>query len=51
MNYEIITVPGNLNSPDSDHVFITYEDGSFKSFPVDETNPEYVAFLVEIGES
>ena len=49
--YEIVTVPGNLNSPESDHVIIRYEDDSFKSFPVDEENPEYLSFLLEIGEN
>ena len=43
--YEIVTMPGNLNTPESEHVMLTYEDGSFKSFPVDETNPEYIAFV------
>lgn len=50
MNYEIITVPGTLNSPESQHVIIRYEDESFKTFPVDDTNPEYVAFISEIGD-
>jgi hypothetical protein len=27
------------------HIIIDNEDGSFKSFPVDKSNPEYVAFL------
>jgi hypothetical protein len=27
------------------HIIIDNEDGSFKSFPADETNPEYIAFL------
>lgn len=51
MKYEIITVPGTLNAPESEHVIIRYEDGSFKSFPVDKTNREYIEFLIEIGES
>jgi hypothetical protein len=37
---EIETVNGS-----QPHVFITYEDGSGKSFPADEANPEYVAWL------
>jgi hypothetical protein len=43
MNYEIIeiqTMDGTMSS-----VIIDNGDGSFKSFPADETNPEYVAFL------
>ena len=27
------------------HIIIDNGDGSFKSFPADELNPEYVAFL------
>jgi hypothetical protein len=30
------------------HIIIDNEDGSFKSFPADEANPEYIAFLAEI---
>ena len=31
------------------HIIIDNGDGSFKSFPADELNPEYVAFLAEIN--
>ena len=43
MNYEEITVEsmGIIQK----HIIIDNEDGSFKSFPADETNPEYIAFL------
>jgi hypothetical protein len=27
------------------HIQIDNGDGSYKSFPADETNPEYIAFL------
>ena len=27
------------------HIIIDNGDGSFKSFPTDESNPEYIAFL------
>ena len=27
------------------HILLENEDGSFKSFPADESNPEYIAFL------
>ena len=27
------------------HIIIDNGDGSFKSFPADESNPEYIAFL------
>jgi hypothetical protein len=35
------------------HIVIDNGDGSFKSFPADESNPEYVAFLkqLEKGEN
>ena len=49
MNYEIVTFPGILNQPDTEHVVITREDGSLESFPVDETNARYVQFLEEIA--
>jgi hypothetical protein len=32
----------------SKHIIIDNEDGSFKSFPADESNPEYVAFLAQL---
>jgi hypothetical protein len=30
------------------HIIIDNGDGSFKSFPADENNPEYVAFLAQL---
>jgi hypothetical protein len=46
MKYEELTDPqGNK------HIIIDNEDGSFKSFPADESNPEYVAFLERLAES
>ena len=32
------------------HIIIENGDGSFKSFPADESNPEYIAFLAAIEE-
>jgi hypothetical protein len=32
----------------SKHIVIDNGDGSFKSFPADESNPEYVAFLEQL---
>jgi len=29
-------------------IIVDNGDGSFKSFPADETNPEYVAFLAQL---
>jgi len=43
MNYKEITVETLEGS--STHIIIDNGDGSFKSFPADEANPEYVAFL------
>lgn len=31
-----------------DYIVIDLGDGAFKSFPADESNPEYVAFLEAI---
>jgi hypothetical protein len=31
------------------HIIIDNGDDTFKSFPADESNPEYVAFLAEIN--
>jgi septum formation topological specificity factor MinE len=30
------------------HIMIDNGDGSFKSFPADESNPEYIAFLAQL---
>jgi hypothetical protein len=43
MNYEEVEdYNGNK------HIIIGNGDGSFKSFPADESNPEYVAFLAQL---
>ena len=39
MKYEKIEINGQ------EHIIIDLGDGSFKSFPADENNPEYVAWL------
>jgi hypothetical protein len=46
MEYKEIT-----DSSGSKHIIIDLGDGSFKSFPADETNPEYVAFLAALKEN
>jgi hypothetical protein len=43
MNYEEIEI--EFMGETQKHIIIDNGDGSFKSFPADETNPEYVAFL------
>jgi hypothetical protein len=30
------------------HIIIDNGDGSYKSFPADESNPEYIAFLAQL---
>ena len=30
------------------HIIIDNGDGSFKSFPADELNPEYISFLAQL---
>ena len=45
MKYELITVESFGIS--TKHVIIDNEDGSFVSFPADENNPNYTAFLKE----
>jgi hypothetical protein len=44
MIYKEITIEGPMGETQK-HIIIDNGDGSFKSFPADESNPEYVAFL------
>jgi hypothetical protein len=46
MNYKEIEVE-TLNGIQK-HIIIDLGDGAFKSFPADESNPEYVAFLASL---
>jgi hypothetical protein len=43
MNYKEIEIESFGTK--SKHIIIDNGDGSFKSFPADDANPEYVAFL------
>jgi hypothetical protein len=43
MNYEEIEVESVGGK--TKHIIIDNGDGSFKSFPADESNPEYIRFL------
>jgi hypothetical protein len=43
MNYKEIDLPTIAGT--KKHIIIDNGDGSFKSFPADENNPEYIAFL------
>jgi hypothetical protein len=52
MNYLEIEVPnGNPDGTTEKHIIIDNGDGSFKSFPADPANPEYVAFLESINDN
>jgi hypothetical protein len=48
MNYEEV----QFDTPEGIEKVIVIDngDGSFKSFPADESNPEYVAFLAQLEE-
>jgi hypothetical protein len=46
MKYKEVTYTGIEGT--QKHIIIDNGDGSFKSFPADETNPEYIAFLAEL---
>jgi hypothetical protein len=47
MEYKEIEVEG-LKGTVQKHIIISNGDGSFKSFPADQNNPEYVAFLKQL---
>lgn len=49
MNYQEIEVESIGGT--QKHIIIDNGDGSFKSFPADPTNPEYVAFLTALEEN
>ena len=44
MNYEEIETT-NLDGSKQKHIILDLGDGVFKSFPANEDNPEYVAWL------
>jgi hypothetical protein len=46
MKYEEIEI--NAIGVTQKHIIIDNEDGSFKSFPANEENPEYIAFLAQL---
>jgi hypothetical protein len=47
MNYQEIEIK-NFDGTTQKHIIIDNGDGSFKSFPADPENPEYVAFLSQL---
>lgn len=50
MNYEEIEVVNELAGTTQKHIMLNLADGSFKSFPADPANPEYVAFLESLND-
>jgi hypothetical protein len=48
MNYEEIEIESYGTK--SKHILIDNKDGSFKCFPADKSNPEYVAFLASTAK-
>lgn len=49
MNYEEIET--EFMGVIQKHIIVDNGDGSFKSFPADENNPEYIAFLAQLEET
>jgi hypothetical protein len=45
MDYQEIT-----DKEGNKHIMVYNDDGSFKGFPADENNPEYVAFLAQLEQ-
>jgi len=48
MNYEEVTIE-SVNGEEK-HIVLNLGDGSFKSFPAVENNPEYAAFLESLND-
>lgn len=46
MNYEELTFDSPTGT--QQHIMIDNGDGSFTSFPADESNPDYAAFLEKL---
>jgi hypothetical protein len=49
MNYKEIEVESMIGL--QKHIIIDNEDGSFKSFPADNSNPEFIRFLQELEKT
>ena len=50
MIYEIITVTNYVDDSVIEYIQIDNEDGSFESFLVDESNPRYQQFLLDLEQ-
>jgi hypothetical protein len=48
MKYEEIEI--EFSSVTQKYIIIDNGDGSFKSFPADEANPEYIVFLAQLDQ-
>jgi hypothetical protein len=49
MRYEEIEI--EIMGVTQKHIIIDNGDGSFKSFPANESNPEYIALLAQLKQS
>ena len=49
MSFEEIEIE-TINGKEK-HIIVDLGDGAFKSFPADDNNPEYVAFLAALKEN
>lgn len=49
MNYQEIEVESQAGL--QKHIIIDNGDGSFKSFPADNSNPEFISFLRELEKT
>jgi len=48
MKFQEVEFENNLTGVPDKHIIVDLGDGAFKSFPADESNPEYVAFLASL---
>lgn len=48
MKTEIVEFEDAISGKIYRSVMITHEDGSFESFPVDDNNPRYQQYLIEL---
>ena len=49
MTYKEIETINNIDKTVQKHIIVELGDGAFKSFPADESNPEYVTWAVAEG--
>jgi hypothetical protein len=51
MKFQEVEFENNLTGVPDKHIIIDLGNGAFKSFPADESNPEYVAYLASLEET